>query len=66
MIEKKLTITWNGNPGTTSTSGLHMSKLQLELKSGFLGHTTLKIVHFIQRVRYSVVRAMEQGGKSIM
>ncbi len=65
-IKKKVVITWNENPGTTSTSGLHTSKPWLELKSGSLGHTTLKIAHFIQRARYSVAHATELGEKNIM
>src|SRR5258707_13112743 len=66
MIEKKVVIIWNGNPGMTSISGLHMSKLKLELKSGSLGHTTLKIAHLIQRARYSVKCATDLGEKTIM
>ena len=65
-IGKKIIITWNGNPGIISSGGLHMSKLQLELKYGYPGHVTLKITHSIQHARHTAVHAMELVGKKIM
>src|SRR5713226_8587743 len=64
MIRKKIIITWNGNPGMISSGGLHMSKLQLELKYGYPGHVTLKITCSIQHARDTAVHAMELVGKN--
>src|SRR5258707_15449736 len=66
MIGKKIIITWNGNPGTISSGGLHTSKLQLELKYGYPGRVTLKITRSIQHARHTAVHAMELAGKKIM
>jgi len=60
----KTGITWNGNPGPTSITGLSTSRSHMESRSGYLRpgrHATC-----IQCARHSAARATELAGKNIM